>query len=118
MKKDYVEIIEKLIKEHDTKIEAVQKEIYEKLLVPFCKKYKLKFYAGMGVYSFEYETKKKYIDIYESTGHHNNVRIASNDFIREKLEAWKELITALEIRPYTNAAYPIGTYMDDYPRRS
>lgn len=117
MKKNYEEIVEKLIEEHDAKIEVVQKEIYEKLLVPFCKKYKMKFHAGMGVYSFQGRT-DKYLNHWESTGYRNNVRIASNGFTGKKLEAWKELITALEICPYTHTLYSIGTYMNEYPKRS
>jgi hypothetical protein len=108
MIKDYSKIVGDMIKEHDDKISLIQKQIYEELLVPFCRKNRLKFYSGMGVYSFSRENEKKYFSSY----------IDKDSFTGKKLIEYQELVDALNILPYTRAEYSIGTYMDNYPKRT
>jgi hypothetical protein len=108
--KDFESIIKALAIRHAEESDALIKQIQDELVHPFCKKYRVRFWSGMGGYNFRTRHGK---DIFS---YDSPPKVIPR---MQRTQAGKELaaiIPILEtILPAVNNRCGLGCYMQDYP---
>jgi hypothetical protein len=118
-----------LVKEYEAKIEElndsfiksvnlVMKIVQLKLVNPFCKKYRVSFWSGMGGYGFKTRQGHDLNDYYTIPSGMPNAGTFPCVLRRyAKTKPGKELaeiLKVLELKGYPTDACPIGAYMNDF----
>jgi len=116
---DYKEKIEELNDAFNNGINLVGKMVQLELVNPFCKKYRVSFWSGMGGYGFKTRQGHDLSDYHTiPSGMPNAGTRPCVQWRYAKTKPGKELteiIRVLELKGYPTDACPIGAYMEDYP---
>jgi hypothetical protein len=101
-------------------VDQVLRDIQKELIQPFCDKYRLKFWSGMGGYNFITRGKKDLLDSAardnpSGNGHHIEIYVKRP---YRKTQCGKELEEILKVLEHVctlcNATCSIGAYLTDY----
>jgi len=116
--KEYSDKIEELNDNFNHGIDLVRKIVQLKHVNPFCKKYRVEFWCGMGEYGFKTRQGHDLTDYPTIPSGMPNAGcrpIVSRRYANTKPgKELAEIIKVLELNAYPTDACPIGAYMEDY----
>jgi hypothetical protein len=118
--KDYIGQIDLIEMRATNAVDQVLRDIQKELIQPFCDKYRLKFWSGMGGYNFITRGKKDLLDSAardnpSGKGYHVEIYVKRP---YRKTQCGKELEEILKVLEHVcilcNATCAIGAYLTDY----
>ena len=105
----YKKLIEDINNNHDRAIDVLTMHIQVTVVNPFCDKYRVQFWSGMGGYGFIDRRKRDLVDISQYRDHHyHKTRV---------IQELKEILKILELKGYPSDACSVGCNMADYPKK-
>ena len=102
---DYKTKLDKLNQIFEDAVDKLRRHMQDTLVNPFCDKYQVKFWSGMGGYGFIDRRKRDLIDLSEYRDHYHKTKV---------IQELKELLKVLELKGHPNDPCSIGCYMNDY----
>lgn len=121
--RNYKAMIDKIDRQASEAADLVLRQLQNEVVIPFCKKYRVKFWSGMGGYGFITRGKKDLLDRVirnspSGRGYYSEI-IVSRRYQKTKCgKELAEIIKVLELmgtNSHPNPECPLGAYLEDYP---
>jgi hypothetical protein len=106
---NYAKALEGLLDRYEEAISTLRLDVQKKLINPFCDKYKIAFYSGMGGYGFTRKACKDLTEYYEGK-YHIHYKYANTKAYQEL----SEILKVLDLKGHPQDNCSIGCHMDDY----
>jgi hypothetical protein len=120
--RNYKAMIEKIDRQASEAVDLVLKQIQDEVIVPFCQKYRIKFWSGMGGYNFITRGGKNLLDSsvcnnLSGNGYHTEIIVVRRYRKTQCGKELAEIIKVLELmgtESHPNEVCPLGAYLEDY----